>query len=204
VSLPRRPVLDVSELPTTVFGTRDMMWWGTLGFIIVEGFTLVLCATVYVYLRKNFSTWPPENVPRPAILVPTVHVALMALSLVLATRLGQAAIGFHFERVRMHLSILSAFSASFLGLRFWELTRSLNVRWDANAYGSAQWLVVGAHATLLAIQFLELAGMTAIFWRGPIEKKHFADASDLAFYWWFIVLSWVPLYVLCFLLPWWI
>ena len=204
MSLPRRPVLDISQLPTTVFGPRDMMWWGTLGFMIIEGFTLVLCAVVYVYLRDNFSTWPPEGVLRPSWVAPTVQMAVMVISLPLAARVAKASVEFDLERVRSHLSILTLFCMAFVGLRIWELTQSLNVRWDANAYGSAQWLVLGAHGTLLAIQLLETAGMAGIFWRGPVEKKHFADASDVAFYWWFIVLSWIPLYVLCFLFPWWI
>ena len=95
-------------------------------------------------------------------------------------------------------------SVVMVGLRVWELTRSLNVRWDANAYGSVQWLIVGSHGTLLAIQLIEVVGMAGIFWLGPVEKKHFSDAADIAFYWIFIVVAWIPLYVLCYLLPhWW-
>lgn len=201
MTLPRRPVVDASQLPTTVFRARDMMWWGTVGFIVIEGFTLVLCAMVHVYLRKNFSTWPPEGIPRPSVVAPTIQVAIMLTSLPFITRLDRAAMRFDFETVRKHLTIASVFCAAFVGMRVWELTQSLNVRWDANAYGSAQWLVVGAHGTLLAIQLVETAGMAAIFWIGPVEKKHFSDSYDVAFYWWFIVLAWLPLYLLCFVLP---
>jgi heme/copper-type cytochrome/quinol oxidase subunit 3 len=203
VSIPRRVVLDVSQLPGTVFGARDMMWWGTLGFIIIEGFTLLLCAAAHVYLRKNFSAWPPEGIPRPSLIIPTIQVGAMLVSLYASSRLAKAAQRFDLARTRSWLTVDAGFGAIFVALRVWELTRSLNVRWDANAYGSAQWLVVGAHGTLLAIAMAETLGMAAIFWFGPIEKKHFSDASDVAFYDWFIVLSWLPLYVLCFLLPYW-
>ncbi len=201
MTLPRRPAVDVSHLPTTVFRTRDMMWWGTVGFIVIEGFTLLLCAAVFVYLRKNFSTWPPEGILRPSVVEPSILVAVMLASLPLMKRLESAALRFDLEAVRGYLTVAAAVCAVFVGLRAWELTQSLNVRWDANAYGSAQWLVVGAHGTLVAVQFVETAGMAAIFWLGPIEKKHFSDAYDVAFYWWFIVLGWLPLYVLCFVLP---
>ena len=30
-------LVDVSRLPTTVFGHRSHMWWGTLGFMLIEG-----------------------------------------------------------------------------------------------------------------------------------------------------------------------
>jgi cytochrome c oxidase subunit III len=204
VSVPRRVVLDVTLLPRTVFGTRDMMWWGTLAFVIVEGFTLVLCAAVYLYLRKNFATWPPEGIPRPSLVAPTIHVALMLSSLPLLVWVGRRAVEFDLAKVRLGLTIAAVYSLVFCLFRAWELTQSLNVRWDANAYGSAQWMVVGSHATLLAVQLIEVLGMAGIFWIGPIEKKHFSDASDVAFYWHFIVLSWLPLYVLSFLMPYWI
>ncbi len=202
--LPRRVVLDVSLLPRHVFGARDMMWWGTLGFIIVEGFSLVLAATVYLYLRKNFATWPPEDIPLPSVVAPTVQVVLMLASLPVSRRLSKRAMDFEVRPVRVLLSIAALFTLAFVSLRAWELTQSLNVRWDANAYGSAQWLVVGSHALLLAVQCVETIGMALIFWRGPVEKKHFCDASDVAFYWYFIVIGWIPLYLLSFWLPRWI
>src|ERR687896_613093 len=64
-----RAVADVRSLPRTVFGHRALMWWGTLGFIVIEGTTLFICAVTYFYLRRNFSTWPPEHLYRPALLV---------------------------------------------------------------------------------------------------------------------------------------
>ena len=66
MSLPRRTrtVLDVSKLPDIAFGPADIVWWGTLGFVVIEGFTLVLCAAVYLYLTQNFATWPPQGTPR--------------------------------------------------------------------------------------------------------------------------------------------
>ena len=204
MTMPRRVVLDVSLLPRTVFGPRDLLWWGTLGFIIVEGFTLVLTATVYLYLRKNFATWPPEDIPLPAVLAPSILVVLMLLSLPLNYRMSRRAIACDLEGVRRLLTVASLFTIAFVALRAWELTQSLNVRWDANAYGSAQWLVVGSHATLLAVQCVETIGMAAIFWRGPVLKKHFSDAADIAFYWYFIILSWLPLHVLSFWMPRWI
>ena len=68
----------------------------------------------------------------------------------------------------------------------------------------AQWLVVGAHATLLLVELVEIGGMAAMFWLAPIEEKHFSDVADASFYWYFMVLAWLPLYVLCFLVPRWI
>jgi heme/copper-type cytochrome/quinol oxidase subunit 3 len=197
-----RPTIDLSALPTTVFGNRDVMWWGTIAFMTIEGFTLVLCAAVYLYLRQNFAAWPPEGMLLPDRVVPTIAVVVMLASLAMMRPLSHAAHDYDIPRVRRWLTALAAVAVLVNGLRAWEITRSLRVRWDANAYGSAAWLVVGAHATLLLIELVELVGMAAIFWLGPVEQKHFSDADDVGFYWVFIVLAWIPLYALCFLMPW--
>jgi cytochrome c oxidase subunit III len=199
-----RSVLDLRALPDVVFGPRDVMWWGTLCFMLIEGFTLVLCAAAYVYLTQNFSTWPPRNTPRPSLGVPSLQVLVMLVSLYPAWWTAQAARRFDLGNVRIGLIVSTAFGLAIVGLRAWELLVSLNVKWDANAYGSAQWLVVGLHGTLLLIELAEIGGMALLFWLAPVEEKHMSDVTDLEFYWYFMVLSWLPLYVLCFWLPRWI
>jgi cytochrome c oxidase subunit III len=202
----RRPrvVMDVSALPDSVFGNRDILWWGTLGFVVIEGFTLALCAMAYVYLMQNFSSWPPEHTPRPSLGVPTANVVLMLASLPVAVGVHRSAKRYELGRVRVGLLICSMLVAVFVALRIVELVASLNVKWNTNAYGSAQWLVVGSHATLLIIQMIEVFGIAIMFWIAPLERKHFSDAADAMFYWYFMVLAWVPLYVLCYLIPRWV
>lgn len=199
-----RSVMNVSALPDVVFGVRDIMWWGTLGFVVIEGFTLILTAAVYLYIQQNFATWPPEGTPLPDLGIPTLQVVLMLLSLPLVWWISRSALAFDLGKVRLGLTIATVAAGVFMGLRIVEAIVSLNVKWDTNAYGSAQWLILGAHFTLLLIEFIEVGGMAAMFWLAPIEEKHFSDAADMAFYWYFMVLSWVPLYVLCFLVPRWI
>src|SRR5215213_197506 len=77
-----RAVADVRNLPRTVFGNRALMWWGTMGFIIIEGTTLFICAVTYFYLRRNFTAWPPEHIYRPALLIPTIQILVMLLSII--------------------------------------------------------------------------------------------------------------------------
>jgi len=199
-----RAVMNVSGLPDVVFGPRDIMWWGTLGFVVIEGFTLCLTAAVYLYVQQNFATWPPEGTPLPDLGVPTIQVVLMILSIPLVWWVSRAAHRFDLGAVRIGLTLAAVVCGIFVGLRLVEAISSLNVKWDTNAYGSAQWLILGSHFTLLLIEFIEVSGMALIFWLAPLEEKHFSDAADMGFYWYFMVLSWVPLYVLCFLVPRWI
>jgi cytochrome c oxidase subunit III len=199
-----RGVMDLRGLPDVVFGPRDIMWWGTLGFVLIEGFTLALCAAAYIYVTQNFATWPPENTPLPSLVAPSVQVLVMLASLIPARWTARAAKRYDLGAVRIGLTIATAFALAIVGLRAWELLVSLNVKWDTNAYGSVQWLVLGAHATLLAVELVEIGGMMLIFWLAPVEEKHMSDVADMVFYWFFMILSWLPLYVLCFWLPRWL
>jgi cytochrome c oxidase subunit III len=199
-----KSVMDLRELPEVVFGPRDIMWWGTLSFVLIEGFTLVLCAAVYVYLQQNFSTWPPEHTPRPSLGAPTLQVLVMLASIPAVLWTAKAAKRFDLDKVRIGLVVATLFNAAFVAIRMVELLVSLNVKWDTNAYASAQWLILGAHATLLFVELVEVGGMALIFWIAPVEEKHFSDVADMVFYWLFMVIGWFPLYVLCFLAPRWI
>jgi heme/copper-type cytochrome/quinol oxidase subunit 3 len=202
----RRPraALDLSELPDTCFGPADIMWWGTVSFMLIEGFTLVLCAVVYVYLQQNFAAWPPPGTPLPSLGAPVAQVAVMLASLPVARWIDRSAHAFDLQRVRIGLIIASLIGAVSVGIRAVELLVSLNVRWDTNAYGSAQWLVIGSHSTLLLIEWAEVVGIALMFWLAPLERKHFSDVADAVAYWYFMVAAWIPLAVLCYLVPRWI
>ena len=198
-----RPRIDVAELPDTAFGVRDIMWWGTLGFVVIEGFTLVLCAVSWLYLRNRTGNWPPPGTPLPSLGLPTATVISMLLSIPVAIWTSRHAKRYDLHKVRIGLTLSALFGASFVVLRLLTMLYALNVKWDTNAYGSAQWLVFGVHGTLLLVEFVEVAGMALIFWIGTVEEKHFSDAADLTFYWYFMVLSWIPLYFMCILVPRW-
>jgi cytochrome c oxidase subunit III len=196
-----RPAVDASDLPDVAFSHHDLAWWGTLGFVVIEGVTLAFCAVVYIYLSRNAESWPPHGTPLPALGYPTAQVALMLLSIAWVRRLSLAARRFDLRGVRIFATGAAILCAAFVTLRLLELTVSLNVRWDSNAYGSAQWLVLGAHAFLLFMQFIETTGIAIAFWFAPVSGRHFSDADDAAFYWYFMVAVWVPLYGLCYLVP---
>ena len=197
---PQRVVADVSELPRTVFGHRSLMWWGTLGFIMIEGSTLFICVVSYFYLRRNFSTWPPEHVFRPALLIPTIQAALMLLSNIPMRWADRAARRMDVNGVRRGFVICSVLAVIMTGLRWFEF-QSLNVRWDSNAYGSVAWATVVSHGTLLLLETAETLAFTVLLFKGPIEERDLAGASDNALYWYFMSLVWIPLYVVVFLSP---
>jgi heme/copper-type cytochrome/quinol oxidase subunit 3 len=195
-----RALVDVSRLPTATFGPRDLMWWGTAGFVAIEGTTLFICAASYFYLRLNFQSWPPEHTLRPSLLWPTVQVAVMLASTGPNYLLQRAARALDLSAVRKWVVVEAVLSVVFVALR-WQEFLSLNVRWDANAYGSIAWATTGFHATLLLLQMVETIIFAVFLYSNKIEEKHFSDAYDSAFYWYFMTGSWMVLYVVVFLTP---
>ena len=75
----KRPFeLDVSELPTHAFGPRMTTWWGTLGFIVLEGTGFALASAAYLFLWLNNPDWPLDAAPPPLLWSTLVLVVMLA------------------------------------------------------------------------------------------------------------------------------
>lgn len=192
--------VDVSGLPTTTFSHRSLAWWGTLGFMAIEGTTLFIAAVAYFYLSRNFQTWPPEHILRPGVVWPTVQVVLLLASLIPTVLADRAAYRIDLPKLRQWFVVMLIFEGLSVIVR-WQEFLSLNVRWDSNAYGSAAWTLVGLHTTLLLADLVETAVLTAILFGNRRLDRHYSDATDVTFYWYFMVATWIPIYVIVYLSP---
>jgi heme/copper-type cytochrome/quinol oxidase subunit 3 len=182
------------------FGASDVSWWGTAVFMLIEGTTIAACLVCHLYLKQNFPTWPP-NTP-PDLGAATANTLLLLVIIAPMVWAGRAARRLDLRQVRLGLTIAVALSVVAVVLRAYEFG-ALNVRWDQNAYGSTAWATLGFHTSLLVIDLLETLVITLILFIGPVEKKHFSDTADAAMYQVFLSLSYLPIYLLVFLLPRW-
>lgn len=191
---------DVSELPTVTFGHRSLMWWGTLGFMAIEGWTAAILIVAYFYLRQNFDAWPPRETPSPRLLIPTINVAVMLVSIVPAWLAAKAARRLALGAVKLWLVVSSVVCTAIVVLRWWELW-AIGTRWDTNAYGTAAWTIVGFHASLLLMDVADTIGLTLFFLIRDMPAKAFSDTSDNSFYWYFTVGLWIPIYLIVYVGP---
>jgi heme/copper-type cytochrome/quinol oxidase subunit 3 len=190
-----RRTIDVSGLPSVVFGPKSILWWGTLGFAVIEGFTLVLTVATYLYLRQSSVNWPPGRTLDPDVLLPTLNTVLLLLLIWPMHRASKAAKAFDRAGVARWLSIAFLMEIPVVVLRWFDLV-ALHVRWDAHAYASAAWAVVVGHSTLLLVDVAETAVFASMFLNGRAERKHYPDVPDAADYQYFLSLAWVPLYLI--------
>ena len=195
-----RIVADVAGLPTTTFGHRSMMWWGTVGYVLIEGTTLLICAGSYFYLRKNFASWPPAGVPRPGLAAAAVQAALMLASNMPMLSVDRAARRLDLKAVRTGMLICTLLAVAMCGVRVLEF-QALHVRWDSSAYGSVAWATLVTHSTLLLLQTAETLVFTALLFSPSMEQRDLSAAADNALYWYFITLVWLPLAAIVFLSP---
>jgi cytochrome c oxidase subunit III len=187
--------VDVSGLPSVEFGPKSLLWWGTLGFMVIEGFTLLLAVAAYLYLRMNQDSWPPAPIPPPDLLIPTINTILLLALMVPMRAADEAAKKYDREGVVKWLLVATLLTIPAVVLRWFDLT-ALNVRWDSNAYGSAAWAVVLLHGTLILFDLFETGALTVLFASGYAQVKHYPDASDAALYQYYLSLSWIPLYLI--------
>jgi heme/copper-type cytochrome/quinol oxidase subunit 3 len=195
-----KPIRDVGALPSELHGQANITWWGALGGELIEGFVLVLGVFAYLYLRHSAPNWPPLHTPLPSLRASSLNLGLMALSLLPAVWASRAARRKARFQVLAGLLIQAAIGTAILVVRYYEL-RALNVRWDTNAYGSVTWGLLFAHGYMALFDVFETMGLALLAIRMEPEAKHYTDVTDNSFFWYFVIATWVPLFLLIFVGP---
>ena len=195
-----RVIADVSTLPSEVYGPPNLTWWASLGGEIIEGFVLVLAVFAYFYLRHDSSDWPPLHTPLPSLGVPTLNLALMAVSLAPAWWASRSARRQERLSTAVGLVLHALLGLTILVVRYYEM-RALNVRWDTNAYGSVTWAILFSHGYMALFDIFDTLGLSLLFIRLQPEERHYVDVTENSFFWYFVVATWIPLYVLVFFGP---
>jgi cytochrome c oxidase subunit III len=181
-----RIVLDLSALPLHGMKSASLTWWGTLGFMLLEGTGFALVVAIYLYLGSLAQDWPPA--PPPDLLPGTLLTILLLAS-------GDL------YKVRWGIAAMSAIGVVPLVIRAFEFP-ALHVKWDDNAYGSILWTMLGLHTTHLITDVVDTIVLAALmFTRHGKNKRRFGDVQDNALYWNFVVLTWLPIYACIYFLP---
>jgi heme/copper-type cytochrome/quinol oxidase subunit 3 len=185
--------LDVGGLAPGAFGSRSLMWWGTMGLVLIESTAFALAIGAYFFLRTRMPTWPPDGVAAPDLRWGTVNTAILLASMIPNELTRRAAERIDLSGVRIWMIVALLFGVGFNTVRVLEF-RHLNVWWDHDAYGSIVWLLLGLHTTHIVTDFLDTLVLDVLMFTGPIEEKRFVDVEENSAYWYFVVLTWLPIY----------
>lgn len=195
------PLRDLRHLPDYAFGHRMPIWWGTLGFMVIEGSAFLMAIAAYAYLASQNPQWPLSgHLPRP--LWGGVLAAWMLLSELPNFRVKRVVKRFDVRATRIGLVVMSLVGLGAIAIRAIEIA-SLDLRWDSNAFGSMVWALLFLHTTHIVVDVAETCVLTGLAFLGPLDARRFVDFSENAEYWDFVVLSWLPIYAVIYWAPRW-
>jgi cytochrome c oxidase subunit 3 len=189
-----RVVADVSNLPTYGHGPQSGPWWGSLGFMALEGMGFALAIATYYYLYAVNPHWP-QGAPPPDLWPGTALSLVLLLSVIPNIWTKRVALAEDLDKTRIGLLVMSAIGVVAVVLRAFEFAHT-RVWWDASAYGSIVWFVLGLHTTHIATDLGETIVLAALMFTRHGRGRRFSDVTDNCFYWNFVVITWIPLYVM--------
>lgn len=200
---PIRSVGDLSNLPTSAQGARHVVWWGNLSFMLIEGTGFLLAIGAYLYLLSQSPHWPPPGDRLPDLGWSSVFTIGMILSAlpnlwVLKQVRSKNTVG-----VRIGTFVMAIIGAVLLVVRWFEL-QHLNVRWDDDAYGSVVWMLMVLHTGHVVTDLVETGVIATWLFTHEVGDDQFGDVEDNGDYWSFVVLFWLPIYVLLYWVPRWV
>jgi heme/copper-type cytochrome/quinol oxidase subunit 3 len=196
-----RPVPEVAAHPGQGFSHHAPIWWGSRPVLLIEGAGFAILAFTYLYIWRNFDTWPPTGT-----LVPDIGIGILNLSILVASilpmwhaaRLAQRHDKPRVLGVWLLLCVLFGFAAAILRLMEFK---GVHTRWNSNAYGAIVWSILAVHFGHILAATLETLVIGILMLRGPVEERHFVDITVNAVYWYFVALSWVGLWAIVYLAP---
>ena len=192
---------DLTELPTHAFSHHSLTWWGVIGFMVIEGVAFALAIAAYFFLMAHEQQWAPHPWQPPHLIAGTLFTLLMLLSEIPNTMIKKAAEKYDTEKVRVLMAWPVAIGVALLVIRGFEFN-SLNVLWYENAYGSILWALLLLHTAHMATDWVD----TVVLWRlmktpHGYSPRRLVDVDENCLYWRFVWLTWLPIYVLIYLLP---
>jgi len=203
-----RTVIDVSELPGSAVDHRSPIWWGNLFLLAIETTMFLLTFTSYFYLWQNFEHWPPPRVDRfpvlydaePRLGTATAISVLMLIALAGVLWMDRACIQKHVRSVVGSLILVVVLGMSMIWQMFLAF-HDLHFEWDANAYASIAWTILGLHLLHTIVATAESVLMLSWVAMKPLDDKHARDIRVTAVYWYWVIGMWTLIYALLFWSP---
>src|SRR5204863_1156566 len=163
-----------------------------LGMIAIEGTAFALLIAAYIYLRWRVPHWPPGYAP-PGLFWGTATTIVVLASAIPNALAKKAAERLDLRRARLWIWVSVVFAALFCLTRAFEFT-ALNCWWDGNAYASVVWTLLGTHTTHVVTDIIDTAVLAGFVTFGRVDANRLVDVSENSFYYYFVIVSWLPIY----------
>ena len=193
-----RPMIDVSGLEVEAFGSRDTLWWGNMGLIIVESTSFALLIASYFFYRMRYTQWPPDDAGVPWLTFGLPNLILMLAICYPVRQIAKRAP----TASQSFLSRMLAFSAALIAgsvvLRVFEF-ETLHTDYFEHSYGSITWALLFMHGIELAFAMGEAAVLAFYSATEELDRKHRADLQTFSAFWYFLVITWLAIFSVIYL-----
>jgi cytochrome c oxidase subunit III len=186
--------LDVSQLPDYSISNQDPLWWGQLLLAFIEGTMFAILIANYFYFRLSVDSWPPPGTQIPSLLLPSLSVFLLLVSCVGSYRASEAAKKDDSKGMVLGLAINLLLGCAAMVLRGFAWA-SLNFNQAADIHGSIVWTILGLHTLDAVADLAFTAVLLVILLLGRNSAKARLGVHVDTIVWYFVVLIWLPLYV---------
>jgi heme/copper-type cytochrome/quinol oxidase subunit 3 len=195
-----RIIGDLSGLPNSASGADNIVWWGNIGFMLIEGTGFVLAIGAYLFLSSRSLHWPPPGDPLPKLLWSGIFTAGLLASALPNLWVKRRAHAHDAAGVRIGVLIMAVIGLMLLALRGFEIS-VLAPTWHQDAYGSVVWMLIILHTSHILTDWGDTVVQALWLFTHRIGDDQFSDVEDNCNYWSFVVIAWVPIYAIVYWLP---
>jgi cytochrome c oxidase subunit 3 len=187
--------IDVSHLPPYDISNQAPLWWGQLLLAVIEGTMFCILIAAYLYVRLRMDVWPPPGDQYPHKLLATIGLIPLVLSCLGSYWASEAAK--KDDRAGMIKGILLnlVLAIVFFVIRVIDWY-SLNFSYKADAFGTYMWTFLAVHSYDYAADVIFTLVLLLILLMGRHGPKLRLGVHVDSIVWYFLVIIWVPLYVI--------
>jgi heme/copper-type cytochrome/quinol oxidase subunit 3 len=144
---------------------RPAAWWGMVILVASEATLFGVFIGTYYFLRFHSRAWPPDGLPRPALVIPLVLLACLVATSLPMHLAAKAALAGRLAATRFLVSVVLLVQAGYFAYEVHDYADQLH-RFDItrDAYSSIYYTLLGAdhaHVLLGAVFNLWLLGKLA-------------------------------------------
>lgn len=193
-----RPAIDVSRLEIEEFGSRDTLWWGNTGLIVVESISFALLIASYFFYRMRYTQWPPDDAGVPWFTYGLPNLILIVAICFPLSRVNKNAPTASQPWLTKMLAVSAVLMTGAAVLRVFEF-QTLHTSHSEHSYGSVTWALLFLHGIELGFGLGETALLAVYSATRELDRKHRADIQTVSIFWNFVAVTWAVIFAVVYL-----
>jgi cytochrome c oxidase subunit III len=195
-------VVRADALPVLLTGSRSPVWAAMLLLVTIETMVFGTLFASYLYLRFGSAEWPPDGLPAPDLLLPSINTAVLIASAAAVYVAGRYLRTGDVGKLKLWLGTGVLLEIVFFVIKMVE-TVEVDFRWDAHAYGSIYWGINTFHTAHVVAAILMGTVAWILAMKGFFTDRQRVGIQAVSIYWNFVAGIWIPVYLVLYFVPRW-